>query len=226
MSNGPATWARQRELSARWTLVVPSRRGFVPNPPTTFSDYEADTDDVAELLGDGAHLVGHSVGGLIALMAAERRPEAVRSLCLFEPAAEALARGDPDVEAVIERSEQLLRNPGDDPRAFLAVFLEALMGVGASSLPDPLPADMEQHARLTMRERPPWDWPVPTAAAAAASWPKIVVSGGQARDREAICDATAVAIGAERVVLKGAGHLVPRAPGCNELLERTWSSSD
>jgi hypothetical protein len=119
---------------------------------------------------------------MVHILAAERRPEAVRSLCLFEPATEALARGDPDVEAVIERSEQLLRNPGDDPRAFLAVFLEALMGVGATSLPDPLPADMEPHARLAMRERPPWDWPVPTTAASAASWPKIVVSGGQARD--------------------------------------------
>jgi pimeloyl-ACP methyl ester carboxylesterase len=42
-------------------------------------------------LGDGAHLVGHSFGGCIALAATSRRPTAVKSLTLIEPGMQALA---------------------------------------------------------------------------------------------------------------------------------------
>ncbi len=41
---------------------------------------------MAELLGDGAHLVGRSFGGLVAVAAAAQRSEAVMSLTLIEPA--------------------------------------------------------------------------------------------------------------------------------------------
>lgn len=46
---------------------------------------------VAELLGDGAHLVGHSFGGCVALAAAAQRPDATLSLTLIEPAMHKLA---------------------------------------------------------------------------------------------------------------------------------------
>jgi pimeloyl-ACP methyl ester carboxylesterase len=39
---------------------------------------------VAELLHDGAHLLGHSFGGLVAVAAAARRPDAVKSLVLSD----------------------------------------------------------------------------------------------------------------------------------------------
>src|SRR5688572_28007906 len=106
MTSGAATWKRQGPLGERWALVVPSRRGFVPNPPAEESDYDVDAQDVAGLLEDGAHLVGHSFGGLVALLAAALRPEAVRSLCLLEPATQALMRGDPVVEAGIAEHER------------------------------------------------------------------------------------------------------------------------
>jgi pimeloyl-ACP methyl ester carboxylesterase len=48
-------------------------------------------------LGDGAHLVGHSFGGCVALAAAARRPEAVRSLTLIEPGMQLLAMSNPEV---------------------------------------------------------------------------------------------------------------------------------
>lgn len=51
--------------------------------------------------GERVHLVGHSVGGLMALLVAMRAPERVRSLCLFEPVAfDLLERlGPPEVAA-------------------------------------------------------------------------------------------------------------------------------
>jgi pimeloyl-ACP methyl ester carboxylesterase len=221
MTNGETTWRRQRPLADRWLLVVPNRRGYVPNPPAEVSDYDVDADDVVALLGDGAHLVGHSYGGLVALFAAARRPEAIRSLCLLEPAAHALARGDPDVARSFDQHDRRRRTISD-PREFLIDFMGGIGGASAS-VPEPLPPVVEQHARLFMRERVPFEAEIPVAALAAAPFPKLVISGGHEGGQEKVSDACAAAIGAQRAVLAGAGHLVPRAPGCNEMLEELWA---
>ena len=221
MTTGAATWKRQRPLGERWTLVVPSRRGFLPNPPAEESDYDVDAGDIAELLEDGAHLVGHSFGGLVAILAAALRPTAVRSLCLLEPATQALMRGDPDVEAgIAEHESRRLRFA--DPRDFLVDFMGALGAAGAP-VPDPLPDDMLQHARLLIVERVPYEARIPVDAIAAMSCPKLVVSGDHDPAQERVCDATASAIGADRDWIRGAGHMIPRADGCSELLEQLWT---
>lgn len=223
MTTGAATWKRQRPLEERWQLVVPSRRGFLPNPPAEESDYDVDAEDIALLLGDGAHLVGHSFGGLVALLAAARRPRAVRSLCLFEPATQALMRGDDEVEAGIAEHERR-RARFTDPRDFLVDFLGALGAAGAA-VPDPLPEEMRQHARLLLVERVPYDAQIPVETIASLTCPKLVVSGGHDSSQERVCDVTAQALGAERGQLAGAGHMIPRAPGCNELLEQFWAEA-
>lgn len=221
MTTGSATWKRQRPLAERWKLVVPSRRGFVPNPPADESDYDVDAEDIAALLDDGAHLVGHSFGGLVAVLAAALRPSAVRSLCLLEPATQALLRGDPEIEAGIadhERRRRLL----SDPRDFLVDFMGAL-GAADAAVPNPLSEEMHQHARLLLRERVPYEAEIPVAAIASMSCPKLVMSGDHDPSQENVCDVTARAIGAERAHLSGAGHLIPRAVGCNERLEQFWT---
>ncbi len=223
MSNGPSTWRAQRELAQDWTLIIPNRRGYAPNPPIMREDYDADAHDVVSLLGAGAHLVGHSIGGLVAMLAAARSPEAVRSLCLIEPAAHALATDQPDVAADIAIVEQLLlKAPGITPREFLVERL-ASMGPGIPAPPDPLPEDMEQHVRLLMRATPYWKWDLPVAQLVDAGWAKVVISGGHDAAQEAVSDATAKAIRAERLTLAGAGHLVQRAPGFNDLLRGIWT---
>src|ERR671936_693335 len=79
VGGGWTTWWAQRPLSERFTLVVPDRPGTPPNPPVDHVDFEEQAPLVAELLEDGAHLVGHSYGGVISLYAAALRPDAVRS---------------------------------------------------------------------------------------------------------------------------------------------------
>jgi pimeloyl-ACP methyl ester carboxylesterase len=75
-----------------WRVMVPDRPGHGRSPdPGRPDDAEADAGWVAELLGDGAHLLGHSFGGLVAVAAAALRPEAVKSLVLVEPALFAVA---------------------------------------------------------------------------------------------------------------------------------------
>jgi pimeloyl-ACP methyl ester carboxylesterase len=58
------TWAGQLELAARWTVIVPWRRGFVPSPKSVRQDFEIDAVDIEALLDceGNAHLVGFSYG--------------------------------------------------------------------------------------------------------------------------------------------------------------------
>ncbi|HEX5821942.1 MAG TPA: alpha/beta fold hydrolase [Solirubrobacterales bacterium] len=64
------TWRKQRELAERWDLIIPSRPGFGESPPLDRNDFEVEAPLFAELLGEGAHLVGHSYGAVIALLVA------------------------------------------------------------------------------------------------------------------------------------------------------------
>ena len=75
---GGASWAAQRPLADRYRLLFVDRRGYGDSPPTSGEDFDRDADDIAELLGDGAHLVGHSYGAVASLIAAGRRPGAAR----------------------------------------------------------------------------------------------------------------------------------------------------
>src|SRR5215218_9781894 len=119
---GPAqTWRAQRELAARWTLVLPHRPGFGASPPLARGDFEAEAPLVAELLGDGAHLVGHSYGAVIALLAAALRPEAVLSLTVSEPGALGVAAGHPAADAMRADGDRLYA-AGLDPHDFLLMF--------------------------------------------------------------------------------------------------------
>ncbi len=49
MTTGDRAWEKQRSLAARWTLVVPDRRGY-GEPPADLSDFEIDAADIAEPL--------------------------------------------------------------------------------------------------------------------------------------------------------------------------------
>jgi pimeloyl-ACP methyl ester carboxylesterase len=216
--NAGSAWASVRPLAARFTLVMPDRSGYPPNPPLARIDFEQQAAELAPLLGSGAHLVGHSYGGVIALLIAARRPEAVRSLVVSEPPAFALARGNAEVETLVERLDEHFTRGPREPRAFAQGFL-ALVGTGAQ-LPDPLPPELEQSIGATMAERPPWEAEIALEELAAASFPKLVVSGGHHPAFDAVCDVLEQRLPAERAVLRGAGHGIPRGPGYLELLER------
>lgn len=88
LATGADEWQAQRPLADEgYQLIVPDRRGYGRSPAAEGEDYLRDADDIVELMGSGAHLVGHSYGGLGVLFAAARRPDATLSLTLLEPAA-------------------------------------------------------------------------------------------------------------------------------------------
>jgi pimeloyl-ACP methyl ester carboxylesterase len=202
------TWRAQRPLAERWTLVLPHRPGFGTSPPLPRGDFEAEAPLIAELLGDGAHLVGHSYGAVIALHAAALRPGAVRSLTVTEPGALRIAAGDPEVERTIAFGEELYRRRGElDPREFVHLFRT---GVGsAHATPDEMPDWLARGAAHVMEERPPWESKPPLDALAAAPFPKLVISGRHSPVFEMVCDVLAERIGAERETASGRGHSIP-----------------
>ena len=215
--NAASAWASVQPLAARFTLVAPSRSGYPPNPPLERIDFEVQAEELAPLLGDGAHLVGHSYGGVIALLMAAQSPARVRSLAVSEPPAFALARGNPQVEAIVERLERIFTQGPRDPREFLVAFLAA---VGSSAVvPDELSPEQEGSVRATMVERAPWEAVIPLDELAATAFPKLVISGAHQPAFDAVCDVLETRLGAERAVLPGTGHSIPRAPGYLERLE-------
>jgi pimeloyl-ACP methyl ester carboxylesterase len=214
--NGEATWAAQRPLAERFELIVPNRRGFPPGPDADHVDFEDDAVWLAQFVEPGTHLVGHSYGGVIALFAAARYADHIRSLTLIEPPAFAIARGNPAADAFVAGGVELWEHGPRDPAAFLRRFLETV----GSAIPtgDFSPA-LLQGARMLQIERLPWEVEPPLAALAATPFPKLVVSGAHSDAFDAVCDVLVDRLEADRAVLPGAGHSVQRlGVPFNELL--------
>jgi pimeloyl-ACP methyl ester carboxylesterase len=208
------TWAAQQPLADRFELVVVERPGFPPNPPVDRVDFEHDATLVADLLSPGDHLVGHSYGGVVSLLAASARPDLVGSLTVIEPPATRVALGNAAVAAFATEGEELYASgAGDEPEAFLRRFLVAVGS--ALEPPSPLPPELEQGARALMVERGPWEAEMPLDTLAAAPFPKLVVSGHHHPAFDGICDVLQERLPAERVVLEGYGHTVQRHPEFN-----------
>jgi pimeloyl-ACP methyl ester carboxylesterase len=203
--NGDATWAAQRPLAERFELVIPNRRGFPPGPDVESVDYEDEAAWLDALLEQGAHLVGHSYGGVIALYAAARRPEVVHSLTVVEPPALAVAGGNPAADEFAARSTELWEAGPHEPEAFLRGFLAAVNAPPPRGAVSPA---LLQGARTLMVERYPWTAEIPLETLARTTFPKLVVSGGHSAAFDAVCDVLEQRLSAERAVLPGAGHAV------------------
>jgi pimeloyl-ACP methyl ester carboxylesterase len=217
-SGNPATaWDAQRALADRFTLVLPIRSGYPPNPPLERIDFERQAEELAALLDGRAHLVGHSYGGVISMLLAAAEPERVRSLAVSEPPAFGVAGSDPAVEPLVEELRELFETSGPiDPAEHTRRFVR-IVGV-EMDVPDPLPPDLEAATRAAMAERPPWEAEIPFEPLRAAPFPKLVLSGGHHPAFDAVCDVLEERLGAQRAVVAGRGHGIPRAPGYNERL--------
>jgi pimeloyl-ACP methyl ester carboxylesterase len=214
--NAELTWSSQKPLAEKFDLVAPNRRGFPPGPDVERVDFEDEAAWLEQFLESGTHLVGHSYGGVIALLAAARHPELVRSLTVVEPPAFGVARGIPAVDEFVARIEEHWANGPRDPGEFLRGFLAL---VGSSTPPGNFTPELLQGARTLMVERPPSEAVIPFDELARTPFPKLVVSGGHSAAFDAVCDVLEQRLGAERAVLPGAGHSIQRlGEPFNELL--------
>jgi pimeloyl-ACP methyl ester carboxylesterase len=214
--NAELTWNAQKPLADRFEIVAPDRRGFPPGPDVERVDFEDEAVWLEPFLEPGTHLVGHSYGGVIALLAAARRPGAVRSLTVVEPPAFGAARGVPAADEFTERIEEHWMRGPRDPAEFLRGFLSL---VGSPTPPGNFTPELLQGARTLMVERSPAEAVIPFDELARAPFPKLVVSGGHSAAFEAVCDVLEERLGAQRAILPGAGHPVQRlGRPFNELL--------
>ncbi|HJQ84199.1 MAG TPA: alpha/beta fold hydrolase [Candidatus Binatia bacterium] len=205
--NAELTWSAQKPLADRFEMVAPDRRGFPPGPDVERVDFEDEAVWLEPFLEAGTHLVGHSYGGVISLLAAARRPELVRSLTVIEPPAFGVARGVPAVDEFVAAIEEHWTNGPRDPGEFLRGFLAL---VGSSTPPGNFTPELLQGARTLMVERSPAEAVIPFEALAGAPFPKLVVSGAHSPAFDAVCDVLEERLGAERAVLPGAGHSIQR----------------
>ena len=229
---GEETWREQRPLADDYRLLLVDRRGFGASPPDGRVDFERDADDVADLLSDGAQLVGHSYGGVVSLLAAARRPEAVRSLVLIEPPAFGVARGDPAVEALIGNIEAAGCTT-ESPSEYRARFLR---GFGFPAQATPLEGRVLEAARASMTERPPWEAEIPLDELAAARLRVLLVQGDwcpapdSARGLagaafRAVCDVLDARLDSERAILPASHNPQKLGSVFNARLRTFWESA-
>jgi len=212
VGTGAVTWSAQAPLAQGYELVVVERSGYPPNPPPKRIDFEEQAEELRAVLRPGDHLVAHSYGVVIALLAAPG--SGLRSLTVNEPPAFSLARGEPAVEEFLAKMEKA----PSEPRAYLEYFLP-LVGV-SMDLPDRLAPPLEAATRAAMVERPPHEAEIPLKGLAAEPVPKLVVTGAHNPALDAVAEVLERELPAQRAVLPGAGHNLPRAPGYNDRLAR------
>jgi pimeloyl-ACP methyl ester carboxylesterase len=198
-------WRQQLQLADRFALEIVDRAGYGRSQRVSpGEDLNADAPLVAGLLTEPAHLVGHSFGAMAAMLAAALRPGAVLSLTLCEPPAFQLAPGSAQAQQMARDLEEHLHKTGDD-----APWLRGFLGIVGRDIviPDRLPPPLAQGVRaIRAVRRRPWQGELPVGPLAAASFPKLVISGNHSPAFEAVCDALAARLKAQRAHVSGAGH--------------------
>ena len=217
MSFGALAFSEQAPLAAEFELHVVDRAGFGRSPDGAGRvDFAADAADLAALLDRPAHVLGHSYGAIACMLAAAERPAAVRSLVLVEPPAFGLVRGDPAVEAMVERLNAHIALGADmTEEEYLHGFLNA-WGFDLGSGPT-LNRVARRSVRRSIGERTPLEAQIPLAELARAPFPILVARGGWdavppdayaigGRAFIAVCDLLVARLAADQAVFPGAAH--------------------
>jgi pimeloyl-ACP methyl ester carboxylesterase len=222
LATGAEEWQAQQPLADQgFRLFVLDRRGYGRSPAAQGEDFLRDAEDIAQLMENGAHLVGHSYGGLGVMFAAARRLDATLSLTLLEPGAFTLGQHHPAARALVNDIRGVWDQQLSD-REWVVRFLAAV-GSDPGALAPELLADAVRLGPVCRGGRPAWECELPLAALASAPFPKLVVSGGHSAGFDAICDDLAERIAASRMVIKGAGHEIQFAGRpLNDALLALW----
>jgi pimeloyl-ACP methyl ester carboxylesterase len=247
---GVDTYDKQRVLADEFRLIMIDRRGYGQSPPAVNMGWQTDKDDIAALLHDlgSTHLVGHSTGGTVALLAAAMVPQAVRSLIVVEPTVWGIA--DP-AESPPERpaayQEAWTRGQSLSAKDFL-VLTTAVTGVknAEAMISESWEAASESDwGAIEAMQQESWAGraPVDIEALAAARYPKAVVVGGwdvtlhpdladmwESGWHQAVAAehcALARKIGARLVTMSRSAHgpMLEETETFNALLRETWQGA-
>ena len=218
LGGAPETFRKQEALGRQgWRVRRADRPGFGQSPTRGPDDMVVDAAWIADELGSSSHLIGHSWGGAEALLAAARRPAAVRSLILVEPALDLLAADDPVYasdpavrDANIKRFSSWMasRTPAEYGQAFRQSVGAATPVVAGQPPETPEQATEIGCSFLRARMAPMPAFREAVAAVVKAGVPVLVISGGWSPAFEKADDAVAKMLGARRVVVASPNHYV------------------
>ena len=130
-----------RHLRNHWKVVVPDLPGYgssqapVLNDACGFEAHALAILDLIDHLGGRAHVVGHSMGGAVAMRLAIGAPESILSLSVIEPATFHLLRAGDGADRALFNEIQLLSrdisvsarddNPTEGVRRFIDYWSES-----------------------------------------------------------------------------------------------------
>ncbi len=190
LGGGPSTFDQQKALVGMgWTVFRVDRPGFGASPSRGPDDQESAAVWAADMLGGGTHLIGHSFGGAISLLAAARHPESVRSLILVEPGLQPLLAGAAGYTSIAEHNQSSAmrmlaeaRTPGD-----FAIAVVKKVGTDGSGGPNQAAAELTTNpesakgmgcALLRARQASAASLQAAAATVVSAHIPVLVISGG------------------------------------------------
>jgi pimeloyl-ACP methyl ester carboxylesterase len=113
----------------RYRLILYHRRGYRDSGPVQATSIGQQAADCYALLRQldvtRAHVVGHSLGGVIAIQLALEHPEAVHSLVLMEPALFGGTTGQAYRESLVQAERRYTEQPAE---VIVSQFLEMRFG--------------------------------------------------------------------------------------------------
>jgi pimeloyl-ACP methyl ester carboxylesterase len=244
---GRQTFAEQYALAEQaCRLHVVDRRGYGASSAPDGVGWPVDVPDLVALLEElgGAHLVGHSYGGVDALLVAGDRPDLVRSLVVVEPPMYGVSEHPDVVELCRELDELAVLAPDMDGEQFFAGWADIVLGLHPRVVRfrinewtdlDRIAADATRVEAMPLLPPVRWDGVLDVAG------PRVVVSGGwpaehrraEQRPRGAraalsfqdTARVIAERLGVELVVFEESGHTLQLTDPqrFNALLLQTWS---
>lgn len=205
---GDGHFVAQRDLGEQgFRILVPDRPGHGRTPAGDEpDDAQIDGRWVADMLEDGAHLVGHSFGGCVALAAAAMRPSAVRSLTLIEPGMQKLATDRTSVRQF--GLKLMLVKYLSLSAATRATGFAKLVGIPPEIGHSKSRAELNRMGQGIARLRVPSKETLRAQLATirSANIPLLVVTGGWCPAFEDTADAVAAAGGGRRLVIPSPHH--------------------